>query len=118
MANIFKLVTKADVSDDSGTPTELLEVPSLKTEVVLSLLLANKHTQSVSATVIIDSDTTQAGADANTEVYIIKDVIIDIGNSLEIMGGQKYILNATDILKVYADNENIDVVLSYMEQDV
>ena len=48
----------------------------------------------------------------------MKDVNIDDGNSLEIMSGQKYILNTTDLLKVYADNANIDVVLSYMEQDV
>tara|TARA_R110002020_G_scaffold255088_2_gene468895 strand:- start:20087 stop:20440 length:354 start_codon:yes stop_codon:yes gene_type:complete len=117
MANIFKVITKAGVGL-VGSQTTLLTVPSAKTEVILSLLLSNKHTDSIKATVIISSDTTQSGASANADVYIVKDVNIDKENSLEIMSGQKYILNTTDVLKVYADNANLDVVLSYMEQDV
>ena len=119
MANVFKVITKAGVSADSGSPTTLLTVDSAKTEVILSLLLANKHTDSIQATVILSSDTAQSGAGAtNAAAYIIKDCVIDKRNSLEIMSGQKYILNTTDLLKVYADNANLDVVLSYMEQDV
>ena len=119
MANVFKVITKASVSADSGSPTTLLTVDADKTEVILSLLLANKHTQSIKATVILSSDTPQSGAGAtNADAYIIKDVTIEEETSLEIMSGQKYILNTSDLLKVYADNANIDVVLSYMEQDV
>jgi len=119
MANVFKVITKAGVSADSGSPTTLLDVDVDKTEVILSLLLANKHTQSIKATVILSSDTAQSGAGAtNAEAYIIKDVTIEEETSLEIMSGQKYILNTSDLLKVYADNANIDIVLSYMEQDV
>ena len=118
MANVFKVITKAGVGA-VGSQTTLLTVPSAKTEVILSLLLANKHTDSIQATVILSSDTAQSGAGAtNADAYIIKDVVVDKGNSLEIMSGQKYILNTTDLLKVYADNANLDVVLSYMEQDV
>lgn len=118
MANIFKVITKAGVGA-VGTQTTLLTVPSAKTEVILSLLLANKHTQSIKATVILSSNTAQSGGGAtNADAYIIKDVTIEEETSLEIMSGQKYILNTTDLLKVYADNANIDVVLSYMEQDV
>ena len=118
MANVFKVITKSGVGL-VGSQTTLLTAPSAKTEIVLSLLLANKHTTSIKATVILSSDTTQTGGGAsNADVYIIKDANIDAENSLEIMSGQKYIMNTTDILKVYADNANIDVVLSYMEQDV
>ena len=117
MANVFKVITKAGVGA-SGSQTTLLTVPSAKTEVILSLLLANKLTQGIKATVILSSDTTQSGASANADAYIIKDVTIEDETSLEKMSGQKYILNTTDLLKVYADNANIDVVLSYMEQDV
>ena len=119
MANTFKVITKAGVSADSGNPTTLLDVDDDKTEVILSLLLANKHSDSIQATVILSSNTAQSGAGAtNADAYIIKDVVVDKGNSLEIMSGQKYILNTTDLLKVYADNANLDIVLSYMEQDV
>ena len=52
---------------------------------------------------------------ANEDVHIIKNVTIEEETSLEIMSGQKYVLQPTDIIKVYADNANVDVVLSYME---
>jgi len=45
----------------------------------------------------------------------LKDVEINVENSLEVLAGQKYVLQTTDIVKVYADNANVDVTLSYME---
>ena len=45
----------------------------------------------------------------------MKDVVIENGSSLEIMSGQKYVMQTGDILKVYADNANADAVLSFME---
>ena len=118
MANVFKVITKAGVSTDSSTPTDLIEVPANKTEIILSLMLANKHTTSIKVTVQIESDTTQGGASQNATVKVLNSVSIEEETSLEVMSGQKYILNTTDKLQIYADNANIDVVLSYMEQDV
>ena len=45
----------------------------------------------------------------------VKDVHLDDGTSLELLSGQKYVLQATDAIKVYADNANLDVTLSFME---
>ena len=118
MANVFKVITKDSVGVGSGNATTLITVPSSKTEVILSLMLANKHTTSIKTSVLIESNTTQAGGSANGDAYVIKDVSIEEETSLEIMSGQKYVLNTTDVLKVFADNANIYVVLSYMEQDV
>lgn len=119
MANVFKVITKAGVSTNSSTPTDLLTVANNKTEVVLSLLLANKHTTSIKVTVQIESTTSQTGGHgANETVKVLNLVSIEEETSLEVMSGQKYILNASDKLQVYADNANIDVTLSYMEQDV
>ena len=119
MANVFKVITKSSVSVDSSTPTDLIEVPTSKTEIILSLMLANKHTSSIKVTVLIESDTTQAGGHgANETVKVLNAITVDEETSLEVMSGQKYILNTTDKLQIYADNANIDVVLSYMEQDV
>ena len=83
--------------------------------VVLALLIANKHTSSIKVTVLISSDTDNDGASANADVNVIKDVHLDDGTSLEMMSGQKYVLQATDSLKIYADNANLDVTLSFME---
>ena len=50
-------------------------------------------------------------------MYILKDVIIDTGSTLEIMGGNKIILNAGDELRVSADSTySFDTVLSLVEQ--
>jgi len=118
MANTFKVVTKSGVSASSGSPTTIYTVPSSTTSIVLALLVANKHTTSIKATVQIVSTTAQAttggGADNGT-VNVIKDVSIEEETSLEIMAGQKYVLMTGDILKVYGDNANLDVTLSFME---
>lgn len=118
MANTFKVVTKPSVSADSSSPTTIYTVPSSTTTVVLAVLLANKHTDSIKATVQIVSTTasgTTGGGDNNGTVNVIKDITIENETSLELMAGQKYILMTGDILKVYADNANIDVTLSFME---
>ena len=69
----------------------------------------------------MSSDTGNSGNNTNRnsgnnqDAYIIRNVTIDEETSLEIMSGQKYVLQATDAIKILADNENLDVVLSYME---
>ena len=120
MANTFKVVTKSGVSATSGSPTTIYTAPSSPstTSIVLALLIANKHTSPIKATVQIESDTasgTTGGGANNATVNVIKDVSIEEETSLEIMSGQKYVLMPTDVLKVYADNINLDVTFSYME---
>ena len=118
MANTFKVVTKSSVATSSGSPTTIYTVPSSTTSIVLALLIANKHTSSIKVTVQIESDTasgTTGGGANNATVNVIKDVHLDDGTSLELMSGQKYVLMTTDVLKIYADNANLDVTLSFME---
>tara|TARA_Y100000589_G_scaffold332132_1_gene389576 strand:- start:5584 stop:5940 length:357 start_codon:yes stop_codon:yes gene_type:complete len=116
MANTFRVVTKSGVATDSSSPTTLYTTPASTTSIVLALLISNKHTTSIKATVVVSSDTTVTGAGStNADAHIIKDVSIEEETSLEIMSGQKYVLATTDILQVYADNANLDVVFSFME---
>ena len=116
MANTFRVVTKSGVATDSSSPTTLYTTPSSTTSIVLALLISNKHTTSIKATVVVSSDTSVSGAGAtNADAHIIKDVSIEEETSLEIMSGQKYVLATTDILQVYADNAHLDEVISIME---
>jgi len=115
MANTFRVVTKSGVATDSSSPTSLYTVPASTTSVVLALLLTNKHSQSIKATLVLDSDTTVPGASANVSVNILKDISISEESALELLAGQKYVLGTTDILKIYADNANLDVTFSFME---
>ena len=115
MANTFKTVTKASVSTDSANTTTIYTVPSATTSIVLGMMLANKHSASINVTVKLSSSTSNTGAAQNADVQLLTSVAVENGSSLEIMSGQKYVLQTGDAIEVFAGNANIDVILSYME---
>jgi len=98
MANTFKLKSNGAMPASSGTPDTLYTVPAATTTVVIGLTLANIDTSSVTATVQIVSTTVDV--ETNETVNVIKDVSILAGSSLELMSGNKYILQTGDIIKV------------------
>ena len=120
MANTFKVTSVSSVATTVGANTSTIYTcPASTTTVVLALLLSNKHSSSVDTSVQLVSSTNNSGNNSsigsNASAYIIKDVTIDEKTSLELMAGQKYVLQVGDSVKVYAANTNIDVVFSYME---
>ena len=110
MANTFRLINNAVMPTSAGTGDALYTVGSSKTSVVLGLTLSNVHTAQVTTTVtIIDSS-------ASITSTLIKDAPIPVGGSLEIMSGNKYVMETTDILKVQSNTLNsLDTTLSIME---
>ena len=108
MANTFKVVTFAAEPPDAGggTPDDYVvyTAASTKTTVVLGLILSNIHTSQVTATVKLVSDTAARGgalsSDANTvangTAFLIKDAPIPVGSSLELLAGNKVVLEGTD----------------------
>ena len=125
MANTFKVTTISSVATEASPSPDTATIYTCGASngtVILSLLLANKHTTSIKTTVQLVSTTDNTGNNnnintdgSNATANIIKDVSIEEETSLEIMSGQKYVLQNGDSLKVFADNTNVDVVLSYME---
>ena len=114
MANTFKVITRDVAPASSGTPETLYTVQSGSTVVVLGLTLANVHTAQVTGTVQLVSTTTQTSQTQNTTAHIVKD--IPIGATVEIMGGNKLILNVGDIIKIDASvADKLSVTMSYME---
>ena len=114
MANTFKVKTNAAMPSSAGTPLTLYTVPSSTTTVVIGLTLCNIHTTSVTASVKIESDTSDT--ETNETVLLIKDVDIPAKSSLEVLSGGKYVLQATDILKVDCSvSAKIDATLSILE---
>ena len=120
MANTFKVSTINSVPTTSDANTSIIyTTPPATTTVVLALLLSNKHTAEINTSAQVVSSTSNTGSNnnigPNATAYIIKDVPIEKKNTLEILSGQKYILQSGDSGKVYAENSNIDVIFSYME---
>ena len=116
MANTFKVITHTGMSNSAGTPEALYTVPSSTTTVVIGLTLCNITTSSVLIDVHLESDTTNTGQAQNANIHLAKDVPIAVRSSLELLTGGKYVLQATDILKIDSNvNGAVDVSLNIME---
>ena len=114
MANTFKLKTKTGVN--GAALSTVYTVPSSTTAVIIGLTIANIKGQSITADAqIVTASTSGENAD---NVYIVKDIPLPTGSSIEVMSGNKIILEAGDIVKAAGSNgsgNDADVILSIME---
>ena len=113
MANTFKVVTKAGVTSEDVIYT----VAGSTTTVVLGIMLGNTTTSQVTATVTIESDTgNRSGGndEANQTVELVTNAPIPAGSSLELLAGNKVVMEATDVLKLTASGAT-DIAVSIME---
>ena len=103
MANTFKVVTFAAEPASAGTAYKMYTCAGSTTTVVLGLVLTNINTTSVTAEVELVSDTANRNGTnnvANGTSFLVKDVSIPAGSSLEVLTGGKVVLEATDELKI------------------
>ena len=113
MANTFKLASKAGVTSADVIYT----VASSTTTIILGLVLGNTTTSQVTATVTLTSDTgnrTNDNDEVNQPVELITNAPIPAGSSLELLAGNKVVMETTDVLKVTGSGAT-DVALSIME---
>ena len=109
MANTFKNAAAANVSNSSYV--NLYTCPASTQTVVLGLAIANKTTNAVTVQVQF-TDTS-----ATTDFQLLENVSIPANTTLETLAGQKYILEAGDILKVQSGTASaLDVVMGLMEK--
>ena len=115
MANTFKVVTKAGVTSEDVIYT----VASSTTTVVLGIMLGNTTTSQVTATVTLSSDTSSrppSGTNSvnNADVELVTNAPIPAGSSLEMLSGNKIVMETTDSLKLTASGAT-DIAVSIME---
>ena len=113
MANTFKLITKAGVTSADVIYT----VAGSTTTVILGLMLGNTTSSSVNATVTIETDTGNRSGnndEANQNVELLTTTAIPGNSTLELLGGNKVVMETTDVLKVTGSGA-LDVTLSVME---
>ena len=116
MANTFKVITRDVAPASAGSPETLYTVQSGSTVVVLGMTLANVHTSQVTASVTLVSTTTQTSQTQNTTAHIVKDIPLPVGSTVEIMAGNKIVLNVGDIIKIDCSvADKLSVTMSYME---
>ena len=117
MPNTFKVVSHDVMPASAGTPEDLYTAPGSTTTVCLGIVLANVHTSQVTASVKLVSDTSGGGRTAtNTTTFLVKDVPIPVGSSLEVLNGAKVVLETTDQIEVDCSvTDKVSVTMSIME---
>ena len=102
MANDFKRFAKPSVGTSTGASADAVyTVPagagsSALESIIIGITLANKSSSGVTASVFLDNE------DGSNDVFIVKDATIPAGSSLEVMAGNKIV--------VQNDGSNADVV--------
>ena len=121
MANDFKRFVKKDIGTGEGASgSTVYTVPagagsSALESIVIGITIANKSTAGITCDVFID-----ALGGATDDVYIVKDASIPAGSSLEVMSGNKLVLqnsgSAGDILKMTSSTASAaDGIVSVLE---
>jgi|TARA_Y100000817_G_scaffold235179_1_gene187420 hypothetical protein len=114
MANTFKIKSNAAMPASAGTPLTLYTCPGSTTTVILGLICCNIDTSQRTVDVKIESDTSDT--ETNETVFLVKDAPVPAGGSLELLAGNKVVMQATDVMKIDADvAAKIDATLSIME---
>ena len=114
MAQDFERAVAADSSGDVaiGTTARTI-ITSNSDDAIIGIRLANIVTQTIQADVYITSTASGGSADS----YIVKNVSIPQGSSIELIdGGSKVVLQSTDVLKAKSDTANsLNVWVSYID---
>ena len=104
MANDFKNAQAVGVT----SVTTIYTAPAGKTSILLELDIANT-TQNV-----VESSVEIFDTSASTDAFLVKNAPVPAGGTLQVVAGQKVILEATDIVKVTATGA-VDVVAAILE---
>ena len=117
MANTFKVVSHDVMPASSGTPEDLYTCPGSTTTIILGMVLANVHTSQVTTSVKLVSTTSGGGRTAtNTTTFLLKDAPLPVGSSLEILSGNKVVLEASDKIQIDCSvADKASITMSIME---
>jgi hypothetical protein len=112
MANTFKHATKSDVVTDavSNSTTNIFTGTAGSSNIILSVYASNKTGSSVTVDLYLVTTT-------GDDVYLLANAPVPAGSSLELTGGTKIIVEASDILRARCNTAtSLDLCVSYLEQ--
>ena len=120
MANDFKRFAVTNVNTSTGaSATSVYSVPAgagstALESIVIGITISNTTTTGITASVFLDNN---AGSN---DVHIVKNATIPAGSSLEVMAGNKLVLqntgSAADVLRISASaSSSCDAVVSVLE---
>ena len=120
MANDFKRFAKPNVGTSTGASADAVySVPAgtgstALESIVIGITLANKHTSGITASVFLDH------LDGSSDVYIVKNATVPAGSSLEVMSGNKLVVqndgSNADVLRVESSRaSSLDATITVLE---
>ena len=117
MANDFKRFCVPNVSNSSNTT--LYAVPAGASSaalesIVICITMANKTSSGITASIFIDNE------DGSNDVFIVKDASIPAGAALEVMSGNKLVLqndgtNGDNLEALASAANSLDITVSVLE---
>jgi len=116
MANTFKTVTAAGITSEEQI---YVAGGSVVATILLGVMVANTTTSQVTVSIKLVSNTgsrTHSGTNsgANATVHLIKNAPVPVGSSLELLAGNKIVLEDTDEITLTASGAS-DITISIME---
>ena len=76
--------------------------------------LSNTSAGAIGGSLIVNTDTDDT--ETNENVFVVKQAPIPVGSALEVMAGNKIVLQTTDVVQAQSDTSgSLDVSLSLME---
>tara|TARA_X000001382_G_scaffold129178_2_gene120543 strand:+ start:272 stop:610 length:339 start_codon:yes stop_codon:yes gene_type:complete len=110
MANTFKSITSGSIGT---TLVGVYTCPGSTTSIVLGASMANTHSSPIGSSIKLKKDGSAAGQD---DVFVVKTAPVPVGSSVEVMAGNKVVLQAADVLQFQSDTAtSLDVVVSVLE---
>jgi hypothetical protein len=108
MANTFRLATKSNVG---VTTVGIYTAPTSTTSTIIGITLANVSGSGINVTVGI-----ARSVGVGDNVSILKNVPIPQGSTLEVMQGNKIVLEDSDSLTAKSDvNDSLDCAITILE---
>ena len=110
MANTFKSVTSGSI----GTVlTNVYSCPASTTTIILGAAMANTDNNPIGGSIKLAKSGSSEGAD---NVFIVKAAPVLAGSTVEVMSGNKVVLQEEDILQFQSDTAgSLDAVVSMLE---
>ena len=108
MANTFKSFTSGSIGT---TLVNLYTCPASTTTIVLGASIANTHTNPIGGSIKL----AKSGSILD-DVFIVKQAPVPVGSTVEVMSGNKVVLEASDKLQFQSDvSSSLDSILSLLE---
>ena len=106
MANTFKSITSGSIGT---TLVDVYTCPVSTTTIILGASIANIHTNPIGGSIKLAKN----GGD---DVFIVKQAPVPVGSTVEVMSGNKVVLEASDKLQFQSDvSSSLDSILSLLE---